>query len=816
MKYTTEVDKNGDFSTDTDLGPGVYNCKIDYHDNVNGKFGDSTWEGKLNIRYPVSIECTDISVEAYSTTTIKERLLNHKKEPLTNTKIKMQYSNSNTVTTLTTDSDGYFSFVYNASLSGTVDVTFTYDGSLYYFPLTKTITITTKAATPTLSITDVTRYVEQDLGLSATLNVSEHKLTNKALIFTINNQTYTATTDSNGTATLTDVSITVAGTYTCTVSYTPSATQVNGRRDKWDYNSVTKSFTITVKERITPTVTATVTSPVDYNATSKFVLTYKHPSTGNPISGVGVTIQIPNEKTNGSIFSKYLITDSNGQVTLNHTMITSGNSFVVFITNQTTGFKSVRVSRVVKVNSITTKLTGTTSTIQYSEKASITCTLTDVNSTALSGKRITVYDADDDYVGNGTTDSKGQCIIQFTPTNVGTLTYKLQFNGDTQYASQTNTVKLTVNKISTKFNGNTTISQNAGEETPITLTLVTTDGKSLSNQTITLTDDNKTSTTTTDANGQFSFNTTGTLNEKRSATVKYNGDTYYNSCTSTITLNFGKYVPTLNTDIKENSIGSPAVFSVKVTSSTSLVPTGSVTYTAESQKNTITLTQNEWNLCNKYTPTDSGYNDVTVTYNGDDNFIAVTKEISVYTTPGIVEDCSSLDHFYVRTIKYQNYYPNPTHQPTVDSAGVHGYYGRALWAKKLKVTNNCTVTMEIKVKKVDHGFNFGLVTKGNMSHTAVLLEQSTSKSYFYFATNTNGKYRIPNINWNRLSLDIWYTVEFIINNGKCTVNINGYTYTHDIIIDDNTYPAIFVWSPRLSGESSSSEILCRKIVLVKR
>lgn len=811
MKYTTEVGENGEFHAPTELIPGRYKTTINYTDNKNQKFGSSEWTGKLHIRHSVYLECKDISVDAYSTTTIKERLVDYQKEPLVNAEVKMKYSNSSTVTTLTTDSEGYFSFVYNATRSGTVDVTFSYAGSKYYIPITGTITITTLPSTPTITISDVKRYIKQDLEIPVTLSVHNHKLINKTLIFTINNNTYTVTTDSGGNATLTGCSIDTTGTYNCTVSYTPSTEKVNGRCDSWDYNSVSKSFIIIVMPKRTPIVTATVTSPVDYKGTSNFVLTYVDPATNQPVSGVGIIIQIPRES-----FSDYLITDSNGQISLSHTMTVVGLNDIVFITNERRAFNRVRVSKVVIVNPVQTKLSGTTNSIMYSEEASVTCTLTDVDGNKLSNKRITVYSNDGDFVGNGTTNNNGQCIIKFTPANVGTLTYTLQFEGDNQYASQNAQFTLTVQKISTKFTGNTTISPHAGEETPITLTLVTNKGKTLPNRTITVTDNNKTITTTSDSKGQFTFNTIGGLNEKRSATVKYLGDTYYNTCTATITLNFGKYVPTLNVDTRENSIGSPCVFYVKVSGANNVTPTGSVTYEAESQKNTVTLSPGEWSICDKYVPTEAGYNDITLTYKGDDNYISVTKDISVYTSPGIVEDCSSLDHFYIRTIKYQDYYPTPTENPIVDGGGIHGFYGRAIWAENLKVTNNCKVTMEIQVKNVDHGFNFGLVTKGNMSRTAVLLEQSSSRAYFYFATNTNGKYNIPSVNWNRLSLNTWYTVEFNIQNGKCTVKVNNSTYTHDIIIDDNTYPAIFVWSPRLSGESSSSEIICRKIVLIKR
>ena len=79
MKYTTEVGEKGEFHAPTELIPGRYKTIINYTDNKNQKFGSSEWTGKLHIRHSLDLEGKDISVDAYITTTIKERLVNYKK-----------------------------------------------------------------------------------------------------------------------------------------------------------------------------------------------------------------------------------------------------------------------------------------------------------------------------------------------------------------------------------------------------------------------------------------------------------------------------------------------------------------------------------------------------------------------------------------------------------------------------------------------------------------------------------------------------------------------------------------------------------------
>jgi len=242
---------NGKKRTGTTDSQGVVsiNVKDDLTDvdeySVNISFAGDGYDKEAStnanviIKYESILNVNDLSVKLGNDGIIIANL-STKDNQQTNKNIKFKINNvfySNT-----TDSDGIAKFNVKNYLtkSGIYTILVGFDGDKFNDPVSASSNVIIRYDS-TLMVDGISVYITQDAVLTAKLSDSRGALKNKNIIFTINGNSNTATTNSNGIATLNVKEyLTRAMTYTFGVSFegdsenNPVSTNVNVVVNKYD------------------------------------------------------------------------------------------------------------------------------------------------------------------------------------------------------------------------------------------------------------------------------------------------------------------------------------------------------------------------------------------------------------------------------------------------------------------------------------------------------------------------------------------------------------------------------------------------------
>ncbi|WP_298499597.1 right-handed parallel beta-helix repeat-containing protein [uncultured Methanobrevibacter sp.] len=135
------------------------------------------------------------------------------------------------------------------------------------------------------------------------------------------------------------------------------------------------------------------------------------------------------------------------------------------------------------------------------------------------------------------TNSKGQVYVAVNlipKTYTATITY----GGNSQYSTATKQIKITIKKATPKLTANKKTFKTKTKK--YTVTLKNNMGKVMKNTKVTLKVNGKTYTAKTNSKGQATFNLKISKKGNFKATVKYNGNKYYNSVTKTTTITVKK------------------------------------------------------------------------------------------------------------------------------------------------------------------------------------------------------------------------------------------------------------------------------------
>ena len=333
-------------------------------------------------------------------------------------------------------------------------------------------------------------------------------LSNKNIIFTLNGNNYTKTTNSQGVASLTINAN--AGNYTLAVRFIGDGLYYN--------SSKTVALTV-VKDK-----TTFVDSGSSIVKGNYYYLTLKD-SKGNVLFNKTVSLTF-----NGKTYTR--ITDSLGKVGLKLNSPTVGKTYKLGYKfggddgyNSSSGFVNLNVK-------LGTTVSGSGSAIVQGNYYYVT--LKDANGNALSGKTVNFTFPSNGKTYKRTTNSQGKVSLKISATAGKTYQFAYSYDGNSYYGSSAESVSLYV-KNSTSFvtSGNSIIKGNN-----YYVTLRDNVGNVLSNKTVSLTFNGKTYTRITDSLGKVGLKLNSpTVGKTYKLGYKFGGDDGYNSSSGFVNLN---------------------------------------------------------------------------------------------------------------------------------------------------------------------------------------------------------------------------------------------------------------------------------------
>ena len=248
--------------------------------------------------------------------------------------------------------------------------------------------------------------------------------------------------------------------------------------------------------------------------------------------------------TSGEIYEHFLldsveltITATNGQV--NNTIVSLGET--IGYDSTTSGIASVTATLGdakhtidIRVKKLSTKLTAKTVTAVYNVNKNLVITLKDSKGNPINGVKISVNLGKSRTVK---TNSKGQAKVSTKGLVPKKYTAKITFNGNTNYAKSTKSVKVTVKKATPKITAKAKTFKTTTKTKKYAIVLKNNVNKPISKATVYLKVAGKTYKATTNSKGKATFKITK-LNKKGTykAAVTYKGNKYYNKATKKVTI----------------------------------------------------------------------------------------------------------------------------------------------------------------------------------------------------------------------------------------------------------------------------------------
>lgn len=297
------------------------------------------------------------------------------------------------------------------------------------------------------------------------------------------------------------------GDYTWTIFYKGSS----------KYNASFCSFHIVNREMSLPTLTVSEDLVVDYSDGSKF--TVKLTNGSSAISNASVEIRIGNN-------AYVLCTDDEGNAIIPVNL--DAGKYDVFVNYKgSPDYICVNKTTSLTVNKAATKVISSKITSVYGTGKNLVVTLKDANGKILVGKKVSVKLNGVTY--NKVTDNKGQISIAVSKTlTPKTYDASIAFAGDGNYLKSTGSVKVTVNKATSKLIVKKKTFRKTKKVKKYAVTLKSKNGKAIKKAKLTLKVKGKTYKATTNSKGKATFKITKlTRTGTFKAAIKFNGDKYY-------------------------------------------------------------------------------------------------------------------------------------------------------------------------------------------------------------------------------------------------------------------------------------------------
>ena len=424
-----------------DIVPGYYSAKANFDGSVI--FAPAIWPpetpqdyqeggrgekfyGLFDLRYYAEWNVNDVSLVAFTSTNITAILQDVDGNPIVNQNIKYKFSQQKEVEAVT-DHQGKITVPYVAKCGGTIQLQFTYEGTKKYAPCEKTINITINKVTPTITVNNLSVYIGNTCTITATLSQDGIPIPNKTLIINVQGNSYTLKTNSLGQVTTPSFNNPNVGTFTINASYTPNNTTVGGVKDSDNYNSTTKTGTLTVLPKEACSITITKIDRATYGTSINIEITLKDKS-GAAISNVKPTL-----KVNNKTITVPNNTDTNGKTIIPYTVNTTG-TLDIYSSFSSQKYSLVSTSIQVAIGGIPTTLSEYTNR-KESDGNDLLVKLIDTNSgQELSNMTIKFFEGTT-LLDTVTTNGNGIARCNGAFLSIGNHNIKAQFEGTNVYSA---------------------------------------------------------------------------------------------------------------------------------------------------------------------------------------------------------------------------------------------------------------------------------------------------------------------------------------------------------------------------------------------
>ena len=614
QKYTVITDNDGKYNyiyTTSTLGENIVG--VSFIGNATHK--PSNNQTSFNVR---KIN-TNLSIDTIDDTTIGSNitisgiLTDEFGNTLPNTSIVIIINGQEYTTT--TDNDGKYNYIYTTSTLGENIVNVNYPGNNKYSPSSNQTSFKVRKINTNLSINDVNdTTIGQEIEISGVLTDEfGNTLPNTSIVFIINGQEYTTTTDNDGkynyiytTSTLGENIVNV--NYPGNNKYSPSSNQTS-----FNVRKINTNLSIDTIDDTT----------VGRDITVSGVLTDEF---GNILANTNITIIV-----NGNIFKA--TTDVNGVYNYGYTIDVTGLHRVdVIYSGNTTHFPSNNNTSF-NVRKIDTNLSiNTINDTTISSNVEVSGTLTDEYENILPNTTITININGQEYTT--TTDNNGKYNYTYMVNTLDQNTVIVNYPGDDKYNSATTFTTFNVRKINTKLFINTINDTIVGQDINVGGVLKDEFENILVNTTVEITITNpkgtkNTYTTTTNEEGMYSVTYAGNIDGTYKVEVNYIGNNTYNSSSNETSFNTRKINTKLIIDSIENTTIDTNIFITGklVDDFGNIVPNTFINITVNNNMIELYVDANGTFTC-IYKTSILGENNITLQYNGNDTYNPSSNEAS--------------------------------------------------------------------------------------------------------------------------------------------------------------------------------------------
>jgi len=644
LRYThLKLDVNGDsYYTETDddgfyIGEyfattaGTKTITVSWAGNTNYAASSAKRTFYVEGQYPTKIVLNSIKdVNLGDTVTISGYYYYDQNKPLKQTTMTLNINGAKYYAK--TDNNGYFTYNYKTTKTGTNTITAFYAGNIRFKEATSSKTFNVKSVGPQYTYITLNNIKEVKLGEYTTISGYYYydqakPLRQTTMTLNINGAKYYAKTNSNGYFTY-NYKTTKTGTNTLTVSY-PGNT---------NFKAATTTKTFNVKN-IGPEYTyITLNSIKNVKVGETTTISgYYYYDQAKPLRQTTMTLNI-----NGAKY--YAKTNSNGYFTYNYKTIKAGTNNVTVSYPGNTNFKAASTTKTFNVAIVNTStyLYGISSK-EYGDTVYLEGYLKDANYNALKGTGVFLNINGKNYVAR--TDSYGYFYYNYKVNTVGYNTVTATFNGTKNYAKSSDFSSFYVSPKETYLYVNNISSATIGESVSISGRYTDNDYNPLKATTITININGNKYYAKTDNYGYYSLNYNPQKGGTNNVTVSYPGNERYSGASDNTTF----YVYKISTILSLNSIsniiiGDIAQISGRYTDE-NYNPLKSTAITININGNTYyARTDNYGYYSYNYKTNTLGTNYVEVSYPGNDKYygdsdstsFTVTKEtytVELYTYP---------------------------------------------------------------------------------------------------------------------------------------------------------------------------------------
>ncbi|MEE3324347.1 MAG: Ig-like domain repeat protein [Methanosphaera sp.] len=445
----------------------------------------------------------------YDNITITGTLKDTDNQPITD---DIQITFNNEEITLTTDSEGLYSFTTIAKNIGTNNITASYNGNTKYNPTSTTTTFTVIGKQPVIvtyePISDVN--FGENVTITGKFMTSNGKaISNSNVKIYINGVKYLAKTDKTGTYAL-SVQTTQTGVNKVSIGYSGN--------DKYEAYETNTTFQVLGKQPVIVTY-----EPInDVNYGENITITGKFMTTnGKAITNSNVKIYI-----NGV---KYLAkTDKTGTYTLSVATTQTGTNKVSIGYSGNDKYEAYETNTTFQVLGKQPVIVTyePISNVNYGENVTITGKFMTSNGKTISNSNVKIYINGVKYLAK--TDKTGTYTLSVATTQTGTNKVSIGYSGNDKYeAYETNTTFQVLGKqpVTVTYEPINNVKQ--GQNVIITGKFTTNTGKAITNTNVKIYINGKKYYAKTDNTGKYTLSTQANTLGINNVTIGYSGNDKY-------------------------------------------------------------------------------------------------------------------------------------------------------------------------------------------------------------------------------------------------------------------------------------------------